>query len=73
VGGHHFYFSAQRDSLIALLIYFKMKFMTTTDIMPEIKEKLSVPAVSSSYPTLGNAYKHGGYTVNYSQLFPAVS
>jgi len=47
--------------------------MTTTDIMPEIKEKLSVPAVSSSYPTLGNAYKHGGYTVNYSQLFPAVS
>ena len=37
-----------------------------TAIMPEINGELVIPAVSSSYPTLGNAYRHGGYTVSHS-------
>ncbi len=34
--------------------------------MPEVNEKLIVPGVSSSYPTLGAAYKHGGYEIDYA-------
>jgi len=32
----------------------------------KVDRKLVVPAVSSKYPTPGNAYSHGSYTVNYS-------
>lgn len=37
-----------------------------TAALPEVKERLVVPAVSSSYPTLGAAYKHGGYEISYA-------
>ena len=38
-----------------------------TASLPELKERLVVPAVSSVYPTLGVAYKHAGGDVNYSR------
>ena len=34
--------------------------------LPELKEKLVVPAVSSNYPALGAAYKHTGYEINHA-------
>ncbi|MBI5060723.1 MAG: hypothetical protein HZB67_00235 [Candidatus Aenigmarchaeota archaeon] len=37
-----------------------------TTALPEVKERLVVPAVSSSYPTLGAAYNHGSYEVKYA-------
>ncbi len=35
-------------------------------IFTRIERRLVVPAVSSSYPTLGNAYKHGGYEIDHA-------
>ena len=34
--------------------------------LPELKEKLVVPAVSSNYPALGATYRHIGYEINYA-------
>ena len=34
--------------------------------LPELKERLVIPAVSSSYPTLGATYKQGGYEVDHA-------
>ncbi len=33
---------------------------------PELKERLNVPAASSSYPALGNSYNRAGYPIEYS-------
>jgi len=37
-----------------------------TASLPELKERLVLPAVSSSYPTLGANYKQVGYEVNHA-------
>ena len=37
-----------------------------TASLPEVKERLVIPAVSSSYPTLGANYKQGGYEVDHA-------
>src|SRR3989344_3375947 len=39
--------------------------MATTPL-PELKERLVIPAISSSYPMLGANYKQVGYEVNHA-------
>ena len=34
--------------------------------LPELRERLVIPSVSSSYPTLGATYKQGGYEVDHA-------
>ena len=37
-----------------------------TASLPELTEKLVLPAVSSSYPTLGANYNQGGHEINHA-------